>query len=136
MADRNNRIGLRQWVVRQPQATKLLGARDSFACQLEHGRRGVCRHDAVARFDEVARQRARAAAELEDETFPLANRLEQRHDARCASVGMEPVPEVVHEGEIAPVVRLSGDVENVTRVRFPPPPLLTVPRSSARSPEG
>jgi hypothetical protein len=61
----------------------------------------------------VTRQRARAAAELEDDTSLLTNRLEQCHDARCASISMEPVPQLVHEGEIAPVVRRSDDDETL-----------------------
>jgi hypothetical protein len=76
----------------------------------------------MASLDEVTRQRTAAAAELENQALPFANRLEQGEDARCASVGMEPVTAVVHEGEIAPVVRLGRDGKNVTRVRFPPPP--------------
>jgi hypothetical protein len=59
----------------------------------------------MSRLDEVTRQRAAAAAELEHEASPLANRLEQAQDARRACLGMEPVPEVVREGQIAPVVR-------------------------------
>ena len=59
----------------------------------------------MSRLDEVTRQRAAAAAELEDEAVSRSNRLEQSEDARRAGVGMKAVSTVVREGQIAPVVR-------------------------------
>jgi class 3 adenylate cyclase len=63
----------------------------------------------VTRRDKVTRKRPAAGAELEHQALPFPNRLEQGQNARRAGVGMEPVPSLVHEGEIAPVVRPSGD---------------------------
>jgi hypothetical protein len=63
----------------------------------------------VTRLDEVTCQCATSASKLEHDTMMFTNGLEEGHDARCARIGMEPIPAMVHEGEIAPVVRLRGD---------------------------
>lgn len=59
--------------------------------------------------DEMARQRTASTAELQDQSSPMANRLEQGEDARRAGVGMERICEVMHARELAPVVRVRSD---------------------------
>jgi hypothetical protein len=61
----------------------------------------------VAGLDQVPGQQAAATAELDDHAAARSNELEQREDAGRAQVGVEPEPEMVHEGEIPPVVRIA-----------------------------
>jgi hypothetical protein len=59
----------------------------------------------VPSIDQVLREQAAAAPELDDEPFSGANRLQKFEDPRCAEIRMEPEPEMVHEGKVALVVR-------------------------------
>ena len=60
----------------------------------------------MPRVDEVAREQPAPAPDLDDDTASRAHRLEQRQDAGRTVVGVEPETEVVHEGELAPAVRI------------------------------
>jgi hypothetical protein len=101
VADAHDRVGLGQRVVGQRQQAEV-GAGGGLARQVEHRRRCIRRDDPVAGVEEVLRQEAAAAAELEHEPAALPHRLEQGEDPRGAGVGMEPEPEVVDQREVAP----------------------------------
>ena len=49
-----------------------------------------------------------AAAELDHDAVTGSNRLEQRQDPRRAPVGVEAEAQVVHPGQVLPVVRVVG----------------------------
>ena len=57
---------------------------------------------------QVPGEETAAAPDLEDHASALAYGFEERQDPGRAIVGMEPEPAVVHEGEIPPVVGVSG----------------------------
>ena len=107
MAHAHDRVGLGQQVVGQRQQAEV-GAGGGLARQVEHRRRRIRRDDPVAGIEEVFREEAAAAAELEHQPAALAHRLEQSEDPRGAGVGVEPEPEVVDQREVGPVVRVVG----------------------------
>jgi hypothetical protein len=59
----------------------------------------------MARVDQIPSEQPGPASELDDEAGSLADGLEQPKDARGAVVGAKPEAELVHHGEIRPVVR-------------------------------
>ena len=76
------------------------------ARELQHRGRRVGREHAVPGVDEVAGEQSAPAPEFEHEPIALAHRCEQLEDAGGAQIGVEAVPEVVHEGEVGAVVGL------------------------------
>lgn len=74
------------------------------AGQFQHGGRRVGGDDAVTGLDEVPGQQAAPATQLDHDAASGSNGLQQLEDARRAPVGMKSEAEVVHEGEVRPVV--------------------------------
>ncbi len=112
--DRDDRVGARDRIVGERQEADLLCAGRVLARQVEHRRRRVGGEHPVAGVDEMLRQQAAAAAELEDEAVAFPYRLEQRQDPGRAPFGVEAEPEVVDAREIGSVV--GGAVGTHTRI--------------------
>src|SRR5439155_846506 len=62
----------------------------------------------AAGVDELPRQQAVPASELEDETLAFPHGLEELEDPRRAGIGVEAEAPVVHEREIGAVVGVAG----------------------------
>ena len=73
----------------------------------------------MAGVQEVPGEQSAPAPELDDEAVTLAHRCEQGRDSGCARVGMEPVPAVVDQREIVPVIGIV-DLVHAPRVQFTP----------------
>lgn len=104
MPDRDDRVRLRDRIVRKdqlPDLPRIPGVRPR---QLEHRGRGIGRDHPVTRVDQVSSEESTAAAELDDQAVALANRPQQLEDAGRAVVGVEAEPEVVNQREVAAVV--------------------------------
>jgi hypothetical protein len=107
MADGDDGVAVGDGILRQHQLPDPFGARGDLLRELEHGVRCVGREHAVTGVDEVPREEPAPAAELDHEPTVCSHRLEQGEDAGSAGVGVEPEAEVVDEGEVGAVVRLS-----------------------------
>ena len=126
--DRNDRIRVRERVVREHDLADVFRISGNVACQLEHRRRRVSRHNAMSSVEEMPGENTTPTADLNDQASSLAYGLEPLQDAWCASVGMEAQPTVMHERQIPPVVQGVGSHQNmmlalrpqgVTAVRLP-----------------
>src|SRR4051794_18757899 len=118
MADRDDRVGGRDRVVRQDETLNRLGVTGRAPGELEHRVRRVGRDDPVPAIEQVPREQSAPAAELDDESIPLSDGREQRQDARRAVVRVEGEPAIVDESEIAPVIRFrSHDARHHRRRR-------------------
>ena len=106
MAHGDDRVGVRDRVVRQPHPSHVLRAGRSDSGELENCRGRVGRDDAVSGVEEVPGEQPTPAAELDDQTSSVTHGPEQRHDARRAHVGVEPEAAVVHQREVVAVIRL------------------------------
>lgn len=62
----------------------------------------------MAGVDEVPSEQSAPAAELDYQPVAFPNRPEQLDHARRAVVRVKPEPQVVHEREVGPVIRLVG----------------------------
>ena len=108
VADGDDRVRLRQGILRENEPANVIGSSRIRARQLEHRPRGVGGEDAVPGVDELPRQQAAPASELEDETLAFPHGLEELEDPRRAGIGVEAEAPVVHEREIGAVVGVAG----------------------------
>jgi hypothetical protein len=106
--DRDDRIRLRDRIVRTHQLPDLPCVPSVRPRQVEHRGRGVRRDDPVARVDQVSSEKPAPATKLDDQTVALAHGLQQLEDPGRAVVGVEAEPEVVDQREVAAVVRGVG----------------------------
>jgi hypothetical protein len=105
VSDGDDGVRLGEGIVGQPELSDV-SARSNLSGEVEHRRRGVRSDDPMAGLEEVPRQEAAAAAELENEVVVVSNRPEQLEDPRCTEVGMEAEPTVMHERQVAAVIRV------------------------------
>jgi hypothetical protein len=77
------------------------------AGELEHRRRGVGRDHAMAGINQSSRQQSGSAADFDNEAVADQYRLEQREQSRGACRRVKPEAAMVHEREIATVIRIS-----------------------------
>jgi hypothetical protein len=102
--DRDDRVRVRDRIVRKdqlPDLPRIPGVRPR---QLEHRGRGIGRDHPVTRVDQVSSEESAAAAELDDQAVALAHRPQQLEDAGRAVVGVEAESQMVDQREIAAVV--------------------------------
>jgi hypothetical protein len=104
VADGHDRVGVRDRIVRQGQASDRLGANRVDASEVEHRRRGVGSDYLVARIDEVLGEQPTAAPEFNDKSASFADWFEQGEDAWCAVICVECEAEVMDQREIGTVV--------------------------------
>jgi hypothetical protein len=108
MPDRDDRVRLRDRIVRKhqfPDLPRVPGVRPR---QVEHRGRGIGRDHPVTGVDQVSSEEPAPAAKLDDEPVALAHGLQQLEDPWRAVVGVEAEPEMVDQRKVAAVVRGVG----------------------------
>ena len=130
MAERDDRVSVGERVVWEHDLDDAFCIKGNFACQIEHGRRCVSRHNAMSCLEQVAGKEAAPTAELDDQALSFAYGLEPLQDPRRAYVGVEAKPSVMHEREIRAVVGGIGchQIMMPARLRGGSPPSATVLR--------
>jgi hypothetical protein len=106
VAHRYDRVAVGERITRQDQLANRIRTGGHLPCQFEH-RWGCVRGDnTVACIDEVTRERTAPTSQFEDEPISVTNGLQQCKDAGRTGIGVEAEAQVVHQGEIATVIRL------------------------------
>jgi hypothetical protein len=105
MSDRDDRVGLGQPLVCQREPANLSAITHDLARDLKHRRRRVGRDHAMAGGDQRFGQLTAAAAELQHQTVPGPHRRQPLDDTRSTRGSMDTKPEVVHQRQVASIVR-------------------------------